>query len=371
MATYSRDQKMTKHIMSIEVDLTKLDELFLSISNHIVIARKSIMRTIDIEMVKAYWLSGHDIVEAEQRGEKRADYGLAVLKKLSSRLQKEFGRGFSESNLKNMRQFYLEYQVDNSDYPIRYTVCSESNVPEFPQNLSWSHYRELMRVNNLEARAFYERESACNNWSVRELKRQKDSLLFDRLSMSKNKEEMIRLVHQGHEIISPQDAIKDPVILEFLGLPESHQLVESKLEMAIINNLQDFLLELGKGFAFVARQKRLSFSGDHFYADLVFYHVILKCYIIIDIKTHKLTHGDLGQMQLYVNYFDKEVKQNSDNPTIGLVLCTEKCNEMVKYMLGDKAKQIFASTYQFHLPTVQELEKELRREIKALNINSD
>lgn len=265
-----------------------------------------------------------------------------------------------------MRQFYIEYQIDKGNYPIRYTVCSESNSPQFPPNLSWSHYRELMRVNNLEARAFYEREATDNNWSIRELKRQKNSLLFDRLAMSKDKEGMLRLVHKGQELITPQDAIKDPMILEFLGLPESHQLVESKLETAITNNLQDFLLELGKGFAFIARQKRLSFDGDHFYADLVFYHVILKCYLIIDIKTHKLTHGDLGQMQLYVNYFDKEIKQDNDNPTIGLVLCTEKSNEMVKYLLGDKATQIFASTYQFHLPTVEELEKELKRELKEL-----
>jgi len=324
------------------------------------------MRTIDLEMVKAYWLSGRDIVEAEQAGEKRAHYGKAILANLSVRLQKEFGQGFSEANLKNMRQFYLEYSANNDDYPIRYTLCSQSGAPLFPQNLSWSHYRELMRISNLKARAFYERESVENNWSVRELKRQKDSLLFDRLAMSKDKVGMMQLVYKGQEFSTPQDAIKDPVILEFLGLPESHQLVESKLEAALIKNLQNFLLELGKGFAFVARQKRLSFSSDNYYADLIFYHVILKCYIIVDVKTHKLTHGDLGQIQLYVNYFDKEIKQDNDNPTIGLVLCTEKCNEMVKYTLGEKEKQIFASTYQFHLPTVQELERELKRELKAL-----
>lgn len=172
--------------------------------------------------------------------------------------------------------------------------------------------------------------------------------------------------YEGQEINTPEDAIKEPLILEFLGLPETHKLVESNIEEALINNLQHFLLELGKGFSFVARQKRLSLDNDHYYADLVFYHVILKCYVIIDIKTHKLTHADLGQMQLYVNYFDLAIKQESDNPTIGLVLCTEKRDEMAKYMLGEKAKQIFSGTYQFHLPTVEELEKELKREINAI-----
>jgi len=184
--------------------------------------------------------------------------------------------------------------------------------------------------------------------------------------MSKDKSEVLQLAYEGQEINKPEDAIKEPLVLEFLGLPESHRLIESKVEEALINNLQTFLLELGKGFAFIARQKRLSLDNDHYYADLVFYHIILKCYVVIDIKTHRLTHADLGQIQLYVNYFDEEIKQQEDNPTIGLVLCTEKRDEMAKYMLGEKAKQIFASTYQFHLPTEKELEKELKREIKVI-----
>lgn len=221
-----------------------------------------------------------------------------------------------------------------------------------------------MRVHRPEARRFYEIEAEKNCWSGRELERQINSLLFDRLSKSKDKKGLIKLACKGQEINTPEDAIKEPLILEFLGLPESHRLVESKVEEAIINNLQNFLLELGKGFAFVARQKRLTLDGDHFYADLIFYHVILKCYTIIDIKSRKLSHADLGQMQLYVNYFDQEVRTESDNPTIGLILCTKKSDAMVKYMLGDKAKQIFASKYQFHLPTEAELEAELKREIK-------
>ncbi len=223
-----------------------------------------------------------------------------------------------------------------------------------------------MRLKHLEARQFYEQEVRQNCWSARELERQIGSLLFDRLAMSKDKEGLLQLVHKGQEINKPEDAIKEPLILEFLGLPESHKLVESKVEEALINNLQHFLLELGKGFSFVARQKRLSLDSDHYYADLVFYHVILKCYVILDLKTRPLTHADLGQMQLYVNYFDMEIKQVSDNPTVGLVLCTEKRDEMARYMLGEKAKQIFSSTYQFHLPTEKELEKELKREIKAI-----
>lgn len=195
--------------------------------------------------------------------------------------------------------------------------------------------------------------------------------MYDRLLKSRNKQKLLAFSYKGQEINSPEDAIKDPLVLEFLGIPESHQFVESKLEEALIANLKDFLLELGRGFAFMARQKRLTLDGNHFYADLVMYHVILKCYIIIDVKTHPLTHGDLGQMLLYTNYFDREIKMENDNPTIGLILCTEKSDAMVKYTLGDKVKQIFASKYQFHLPTEEELEIELKREIKQIKHKLD
>jgi predicted nuclease of restriction endonuclease-like (RecB) superfamily len=238
-------------------------------------------------------------------------------------------------------------------------------------NLSWSHYVELIKVSRSEARQFYALEASKNNWNVRELRRQISSFLFDRLSKSKSKEALLQLAYKGHEINTPEDAIKEPLVLEFLGAPEPHKLSESKLETAIINNLQQFLLELGKGFSFVGRQKRLTFDNDHYYADLVFYHVILKCYVILDLKIHRLTHADLGQMQLYVNYFDREIKMENDNPTIGLVLCTEKSDSMVKYMLGENTKQIFASTYQFHLPTEKELEIELKREIREIEHQAD
>jgi len=345
---------------------THIDSLYVRVSEHIDTARQNVQRTVDTEMLKAYWKIGRDIVEAEQQGNIRAKYGEALIQVLSQKLIERYGKGFSETNVRNMRQFYLEFQPNIPNYPIHYTLCSESQVPEFTLQLGWSHYRELMRVKRLDARAFYEIEASKNNWSTRELGRQIGSLLFDRLAKSKDKKGLMELAYKGQEINHPEDVIKEPLILEFLGLPESHRLVESKVEEALINNLQKFLLELGKGFAFIARQKRLTLDNDHFYADLVFYHVILKCYVIIDIKTKKLSHSDLGQIQLYVNYFDQEIKEENDNPTIGLVLCTDKSNAMVKYTLGEKAKQIFASTYQFHLPTEAELEAELKREIKEI-----
>ena len=351
---------------SVATSSKRISSLFKRVSHHIDSARRNVQQSIDTQMVKAYWLIGKDIVEEEQQGKARSEYGHAVIMAISKQLTKKYGRGFSEANIKNMRQFYLEYPIKQGN-PIRYTPRSEfKNMPKLSQNLSWSHYRLLMRIQRLEARKFYQVEAIKNSWSSRELERQIDSLLFERLLKSKDKKGLIRLANKGHEIVSPKDAIKDPVILEFLGLPESHRLVESKLEGAIISNLYKFLLELGKGFALVARQQRLTLDGDNFYADLVFYHTILKCYIVVDIKTGKLTHADLGQMQLYVNYYDKEIATRGDNPTIGLILCTKKNDAMVKYTLGAKAKNIFASKYQFHLPTEKELETELKREIKQI-----
>ena len=312
-------------------------------------------------MVSAYWRIGRDIVEAEQNGKVRAAYGSNLLTELAKRLCDKYGKGFSVSTLRDIRQFYITYS-DTS--PIHHAVRGKSK--SLSPNLGWVHYRALMRIDRIEARLFYEIESEKNAWSGRELDRQINSLLFDRLAKSKDKEGVLALAKDGQKINLPEDAIKEPLILEFLGLPESNRLVESELENALITNLQQFLLELGKGFSFIGRQKRLTFDGDHFYADLVFYHVLLKCYVIVDLKTHKLTHADLGQMQLYVNYFDKEIKQPDDSPTIGLVLCTEKSEEMAKYMLGDKAKQIFASKYQLHLPTEEQLEREIKREIKGI-----
>ncbi|MBM3862224.1 MAG: DUF1016 domain-containing protein, partial [Verrucomicrobia bacterium] len=234
-------------------------------------------------------------------------------------------------------------------------------------NLSWTHYRTLLRVDKPEARAFYEIEAIKQNWSARELERQINSLLYERLALSKDKKGLLRLATKGHEIAKPGDVFKDPVVIEFLGLPESPRLVESKLEEALLNNLQAFLLELGKGFAFVARQERLTLDSDHFYVDLVFYHTVLKCYVLIDLKVGKLTHQDLGQLQLYVNYFDHERRTHGDNPTLGLILCTDKNDAVVRYTLGpDQERKIFASRYKLHLPSEAELKAELRRELRQL-----
>jgi len=362
----------------LENEIERIDSLYKKASSYIDHARQNIQRTVDTEIVKAYWMIGHDIVEEEQLGKDRAGYGRNVLKSLSENLTKKYQRGFSVDTLERARKFYLIYQMDHnqkSAAPLRISESSNEYAvsvvkhPVFSPNLSWGHYLLLIRIKRDDARKFYEIEAIKNHWTTRELQRQIGSLLFERLSQSKNKDELLKLACNGQEINIPSDAIKDPVILEFLGLPESHQLIESKLEQALIQNMQHFLLELGRGFAFVARQKRLTLDADHFYADLVMYNIPLKSYVIIDIKTRALTHADLGQMQLYVNYFDQEIKLESDNPTIGLVLCTGKNESMVKYLLGENVKKIFASTYQFHLPSEQELETELKREIKQIEQN--
>ena len=346
-----------------ELSSDHIDSLYNKVISHIDSARQVVNHTVNSEMVKAYWLIGQEIVVDEQSGHSRAEYGQSIIQQLSIRLKKQYGKGFSVDVLERTRNFYLIYHVDNP-HPNSATVSRKFH-PYNPA-LSWSHYVELIRIPRDEARCFYQVEAVKNRWSVRELKRQVGSLLYDRISKSKDTDALTQLASEGQEIIKPRDAIKDPLVLEFLGIPASHKLIESHLEQAIIDNLQHFLLELGTGFAFIGRQQRLSFDGDHYYADLVFYHVILKCYVIIDIKTKALSHGDLGQMLLYVNYYDQEIKATNDNPTIGLVLCTQKSDMMVKYTLGDKAEQIFASRYQLHLPTEEELEIELRRELAQI-----
>ena len=359
-------KKPSKIIIKKTAQLNKTpDALYERIASVIRSARANIIRVIDTTMVQAYWYIGNYIVEDEQKNKKRADYGKTTLKNISKKLTSEFGAGFSVTNLEYVRKFYLVYSPDTANQK-PHTLCEESKTPKFNPNLSWSHYRSLMRVSRLEARQFYEIEAAKNRWSARQLERQINSLVYDRLAKSKDKKGLLKLVNKGHEILKPEDAIKDPFILEFLNIPEAHQLAETKLEEALIGKLQHFLLELGSGFAFVARQKRLTLDGKHYYADLVFYHTVLKCNIIIDLKTRELTHADLGQMLLYVNYYDKECLTEGDNPTLGLVLCTEKSDRMVSYLLDDKAKKIFASKYQLYLPTEEELTAELNRELKIL-----
>ncbi|MFH1189375.1 MAG: PDDEXK nuclease domain-containing protein [Candidatus Omnitrophota bacterium] len=310
-------------------------------------ARSNIARTVNTEIVTAYWHIGKEIVEAEQGGKLRAGYGERLLETISTKLSDDFGKGFDARNLFYMRQFYLSYPKLNA-------LRSE---------LSWTHYRILMRVEKPEARSFYEIECVGNNWSSRELERQKGSFLFERLLLSKDKKGLMKLAHKGQELQKYEDMIKDPYVLEFTGLSADPKLYESKLEQALIDNLSKFLLELGKGFTFVARQKRISLDGDHFYIDLVFYNTILKCYVLVDLKIGKLTHQDIGQMQMYVNYYDRELKESNDNPTVGLILCERKKEAVVRYTLSQGNKQIFASRYKLYLPT----EKELVRELKKFN----
>ena len=352
-------------------------------------ARVNIARTVNTTQVIANWLIGREIVEEEQRGKKRAGYGETLLADLSARLSDEFGRGWSLRQLEYCRSFYCVYPAlinmgkTNAVRSIlaaplvandgQITNAVRAELPESWQpgalhpHLSWTHYRTLLRVSRSEARNFYEIESIRNAWSARELERQIGSLLFDRLAKSKDKKGLIRLASHGQEVSQPIDVLKDPLVLEFLDLPESPKLVESKLEQALIGNLQTFLLELGKGFAFVSRQERITLDGDHFYIDLVFYHTVLKCFVLIDLKVGKLTHADLGQIQFYVNYYDRERRTEGDNPTLGLILCPDKNDAVVKYTLGEQQERnIFTSRYQLHLPTVEELENELRRELRFL-----
>ncbi len=318
-------------------------------------AQANVYRNINKTMVQAYWLIGKRIIQEKQDGEAKAAYGKGVIKNLSQALQAEFGKGFSVDNLENMRRFYLAYP--NSE-----TASRKLQMPEL--QLSWSHYQTLLRIENQQERAFYEIEATQNNWSLRELKRQFDSALYLRLALSNNKPDVLKLAQQGQCIETPQDAIKDPYILEFLQLEQHYQYSENDLENALIDKLEHFLLELGKGFTFVARQKRISFDERHFYIDLVFYNRLLRCFVLIDLKIGDLKHQDLGQIQMYVNYYDRFVKLDEENKTIGIVLCQDKSETLVEMTLPENNQQIFASRYQTILPSKQQLQALLTQHIK-------
>jgi len=314
-------------------------------------ARQEVIRTVNRTMVLTYFEIGRRIVEEEQEGNERAAYGKGLIVNLSEMLTTEFGKGFSSTNLKQMKSFYLAYQKGQ-------TVSDESSKGQtvsdkFP--LSWSHYIKLMRIDDIDERNFYEIEAHKNNWSVRELNRQYDSALYTRLVLSRDKTQLKELSEKGLIINKPEDAIKDPYILEFLGLPEQSNYSESELEQELIDKLENFLLELGRGFTFVARQKRITLDGDHFRIDLVFYHRILQCFVLIDLKIGKLKHQDIGQMQMYVNYYDREIRMEAENPTIGIILCQYKSEAVVEYTLPEGNEQIFASKYKTTLPSKEEL----------------
>jgi len=321
-------------------------------------SRNRVVRTVNQTMVLTYFEIGKMLIEEEQGGKERADYGKELLKGLSKVLTKEFGKGFSVDNLENMRRFYLAYGKSEtlsriSSSPISETTSRKSKQIELI--LSWSHYLNLMRIDDENERKFYEIESFKNNWSLRELQRQYDSALYTRLVLSRNKDKVKELSEKGLIIEKPKDAIKDPYILEFIGLPEHSEYSESQLEQEIIDKLEHFLLELGNGFTFVARQKRISFDDKHFRIDLVFYNRILKCFVLIDLKIGELKHQDLGQMQMYVNYYDREIRLKDENKTIGIVLCKNKSESVVEYTLPENNEQIFASKYKTVLPSKDEL----------------
>jgi predicted nuclease of restriction endonuclease-like (RecB) superfamily len=342
-------------------------------------ARQQVLRTVNSTMVCTYFEIGRMIVEEEQSGKDRAEYGKQILKGLSEQLTNEFGKGFSVRNLEFIRKFYLTYSVSEKASRILQIQKSQSLTREFKSQkshpvisfseesiskslisffkLTWTHYVFLMRIEDEKERRFYEIESENYNWSVRELKRQYDSALYTRLALSRDKEGVLKLSEQGQIIEKPKDVIKDPYILEFLGLPELHQYSESELEEEIINKLEHFLLELGHGFAFVARQQRITFDDKHFRIDLVFYNRILKCFVLLDLKIGELKHQDLGQMQMYVNYYDRKIRLDEENKTIGIVLCQNKSDLVVEYTLPENNEQIFASKYKTVLPSREDLIK--------------
>ena len=398
------------------------NKLYLSIKAIIDEARKNVYRAVNSTMVKAYWNIGRLIVEDEQKGAERAEYGTFLIKGLSRRLTAEFGRGFNSSNLKRMRQFYrlftirtalpsesdngaisghqlridrtVDHDFNKKGAAVRHLLeknstndASQCHILEknsaalrhlsngvtiltVDPTLSWTHYKLLIRVENPSAREWYMREAAEQNWSTRALERQIHSLYYERLLASKDKRPVME---EAKEITldipqDPKEYLKDPYILEFLNISDRHNFRESELEQAIIDKLQEFLLELGKGFAFVARQKRISTETSDFYIDLVFYNYYLKCFVLIDLKTGKLTHQDIGQMDMYVRMFDDLQRANDDNPTVGLVLCTEKDETVVRYSVMGVNKQLFASKYMLYLPGEDELKAELERQKRMIEM---
>ena len=332
----------------------KNNKCYLKIKSILEEARHNVYRHVNFVMVQAYWNIGREIVEEEQKGKQRAEYGATIIEELSQKLTVEYGQGFNKTNLWYMKQFYLAFK----------------NLHALRGELSWTHYRLLLKVEREEIRQFYLNECIQSNWSTRQLERQINTLYYERLLASKNKLPVKREADARAKklAVSPEDQIKDPYVLEFLGLKEHPALKESELEHALIEKLQNFLLELGRGFSFVARQMRISTETQHFYIDLVFYNYLLKCFVIIDLKTTKLTHQDIGQMDMYVRMFEDKMKQPGDNPTIGIILCTEKDETVVKYSVLKDSKKLFASKYKLYLPSEKELRDEIEREKQILRL---
>jgi predicted nuclease of restriction endonuclease-like (RecB) superfamily len=347
--------------------IKKNNPFFTTIKSLIEDARQNVVQVVNTTMVYTYFEIGKKIVEEQQQGATRAIYGKGLIEELSTILTNDFGRGWSVDNLERMRRFYTLYSISASDLrkfknssksnPV--SITKKSIYPTF--KLSWSHYLFLMQIEDVNERKFYEIESIENNWKLNELKRQFNTSLYERLALSRDKKKVKELSTKGHIITKAADLIKEPYILEFLSLKEEEVYSENDLESAIFNKMSEFLLELGKGFTFVARQKRITFDEEHFRIDLVFYNRILKCFVIIDLKLGKLTHQDLGQMQMYVNYYDEEIKLPDENKTVGIVLCRSKHNAIVEYTLPKDNKQIFASQYKMILPSKRSLTNILKK----------
>jgi len=327
-------------------EIMENEELLIKIKNIVVNARHKVEKVINNESLMTYWDIGKAIVEHEQNGKIRADYGKSILLDVSKKLTKELGKGFSRSNLQNMRLFYINYQ----------------NCQTLSGELRWSHYCELLSISDKDKRSFYEKETVNSNWSVRELKRQIESSLFERLLLSDgkaNKEKVLKLAKEGNIIETPQDILKDPYVFEFLGIPENKPFLEKDLERKLIRQIEDFLLELGKGFMFVGSQQRVTLNNTHYYVDMVFYNKILKSYVLIDLKLGKLKPENVGQINAYLNYYKIEVNDEDDNEPIGIILCADKDEIMAEYALGGISSQIFASKYVLYIPNKEELIKQV------------
>ncbi|MFZ2781795.1 MAG: PDDEXK nuclease domain-containing protein [Rectinemataceae bacterium] len=353
------------------------DELYAGIRKLIVSARRTVSRSVNWVQVHTNFEIGRHIVEYEQKGKLRAGYGQEIIKNLAERLTIEFGRGFSKSNLEYMRRFFLAYKkrIQNPQPQIGQSLAGtddQANIAQFKIGqlaeissilhsfrLGWTHYIFLLGIKSSDERDFYEIEAAAQDWNMKELKRQFNSGLYERLALSRDKEGIRRLAQEGQIVDRPEDLLKDPLVLEFLGLDEQARYSESDLETAIINQIEKFLLELGKGFLFEARQKRFSFDEEHFFVDLVFYNRLLQCYVLVDLKIGKLTHQDLGQMQMYVNYFDRFIKTEQEKPTIGIILCQQKNESLVEITLPKDAN-IHANEYTLYLPSKEELKQKLK-----------
>ena len=336
--------------MNNEIDKIHKD-VYSSIKELMDNARNSVAREVNNILIQTYWEIGRIIVEDEQGNSDRAEYGKQLVTDLSKRLTKEYGKGFSRSNLQNMRNFYLSY-------PICQTLSGK---------LSWSHYCELLSISDEQKRSFYEKETINANWSVRELKRQIKTSLFERLLLSsgdENKEKVLELALKGNEINKASDVVKDPYVFEFLGLPEEKPIMESDLEKALIAHIEKFLLELGKGFMYVGSQQRVTLGNTHYYVDMVFYNKILKSYVLIELKTGKLMPEAVGQINMYLNYYKTEVNDDTDNEPIGIILCTDKDSIQAEYALGSLSNKIFASKYTLYIPDREQLEEQVERVLR-------